>query len=307
MIDDPMVSALADRNPVRDLPKYDDAAERTLHRLLNDVSPIRRHRAAPRWAAAVGVGVVAAVAVGVVVANQRGGESEPKANAAEAAKPATSSSAAASGATTTRRFPTADASTPIQLVVDRTAAAVNSASDYVLEAQEIQRSTSGEQLGGLSISWQDQGDPELSRIEEDGTSGQPLLDESMYRKDGTVFDRAIDYRQREWAEVVHRSKVPMPSQTQGIVQDIQEGHDRVLGTDTINGRLALHLGNDEPGMGREIWVDPSTYLPIRMTEHGSFGTAVLDYTWIPKSDPSTAGIFLLQPPPGFVQVPKIKG
>ncbi len=302
MIDDPMVSALADRNPVRDLPKYDDAAERQLHRLLNDASPIRRHRAAPRWAAAVGVGVVAAVAVGVVVANQRGGESAPKSNAA-GDKPATSSSAA-----TTRRFPTADASTPIQLVVDRTAAAVNSASDYVLEAQEIQRSSSGEQLGGLSVWWQDQGDPELFRNEQYGMSGQPLIEESKYRKDGSVFDRAIDYRQREWAEVMSRSNVPAPiSQTEGIVQDLQKGHDRVLGTDTINGKLALHLGNDEPGMGREIWVDPSTYLPIRMTEHGSFGTAVLDYTWIPKSDPSTAGIFLPQPPPGFVQVPKIKG
>jgi hypothetical protein len=60
-------------------------------------------------------------------------------------------------------------------------------------------------------------------------------------------------------------------------------------------------------MGREIWVDPTTYLPIRMTEHGSFGTAVLDYTWIPKSDLSAAGIFVLQPPAGFTQVPKIKG
>lgn len=97
------------------------------------------------------------------------------------------------------------------------------------------------------------------------------------------------------------------SQTQVVVQDLQQGHDKVLGTDTINGSPALHLGNGEPGMGREIWVDPTTYLPIRMTEHGSFGTAVLDYTWIPKSDPSAAGIFVLQPPAGFTEVPKIKG
>jgi hypothetical protein len=41
----------------------------------------------------------------------------------------------------------------------------------------------------------------------------------------------------------------------------------------------------------EVWVDPTTYPPIRMTEHGSFGAAELDYSWIPKSDPSAAGIF----------------
>jgi hypothetical protein len=95
------------------------------------------------------------------------------------------------------------------------------------------------------------------------------------------------------------------SQTQVVINDLRQGHDTVLGTDTINGRPALHLGNDEPGMGREFWVDPSTYLLIRMTEHGWFGSTELDYTWIAKSDPNAAGLFLPQVPAGFTKVPKI--
>lgn len=301
MIDDPIVSALAERNPVRDLPKYDDAAERQLHRLLNDAaqhSSVRQRRVRPGWAAVVGVGVVAVVAAGIVVANQQHG-------APRAAAPSVKQRPSTATSSTKQRFPTADASTPIELVVDRTTAALNSASDYILEADEIQKTSTG--LTDESLSWQDQGEPFQFRTQDGGPSAQPELVESTYVQDGTPIQRAIDYRKREWAEVSGHPGGPVPiSQTQVVVQDLKEGHDTVLGTDTIDGKPALHLSNDEPGMGREIWVDPSTYLLIRMTEHGSFGTAELDYTWIPRSDPSAAGLFIPQAPPGFTKVPKIK-
>jgi hypothetical protein len=301
MIDDPIVSALAECDPVRELPAYDDAAERQLHRLLNSTAPVRRQHVRRGWATAVGVGVVVVVAAGVLLVNRPG--TQPAHPVATGPSTGTRASAAASG--TARRFPTADATTPIQLVVDRTAAAMNSASDYILKANQVDHFSTG--VSDPSASWQDEGDPTLFRTEAYGASGQPILDEATCRQGGALVRWAIDYRKREWAEVPDRSTVPVTtSQTQVVINDLRQGHDEVLGTDTVNGRPALHLGNDEPGMGREIWVDPSTYLLIRMTDHGSFGSTELDYTWIPKSDPNADGLFAPQVPAGFTKVPKIQ-
>lgn len=297
MIDDPIVSALADRDPVRELPAYDDAAERQLHRLLNNAAPARRHGVRRGWATAVGVGVVVVVAAGVLLADRPG---EQPAHPVATGKPDS-----AAPATTKQRFPTADATTPIQLVVDRTTAAMTSASDYILEAKQVDHAASG--ASDTSAFWQDQGDPALFRTEEYNASGQSVLGQSAYRHDGGLVIWAIDYRKREWAEVPGKPGAATGiSQTQVVVNDLRQGHDTVLGTDTVNGRPALHLGNDEPGMGREVWVDPSTYLLIRMTEHGSFGSTELDYTWIPTSDPNAAGLFLPHVPAGFTKVPKIQ-
>lgn len=301
MIDDPIVSALAERDPVRELPAYDEAAERQLHRLLNSTAPVRRRHVRRGWAAAAGVGVVVVVAAGVLLANRPGTQpAHPVATG-----PSTGTRASSVPAATKQRFPTADATTPIQLVVDRTATAMNSASDYILKASQADHFTTG---SDTSAYWQDEGDPSLFRNEEYGASGQPILDDATYRQGDALVRWAIDYRKRQWAEVPDGSNATEPiSQTQVVINDLRQGHDKVLGTDTINGRPALHLGNDEPGMGREIWVDPSTYLLIRMTEHGSFGSTELDYTWIPKSDPNADAVFAPQVPPGFTKVPKIQG
>jgi hypothetical protein len=55
-------------------------------------------------------------------------------------------------------------------------------------------------------------------------------------------------------------------------------------------------------MNRELWVDPETYLPLRMTANWAPGESyVMDYTWIPGA----AGERLMwpEPPAGSRQVP----
>ena len=74
---------------------------------------------------------------------------------------------------------------------------------------------------------------------------------------------------------------------------------------TIDGRQTLVLSNDEPGMNRQIWVDPATYLPVRMTAHWSGGSYQIDYTWVRRTPQSLAATFQPTVPAGFTKVAKI--
>ena len=56
-------------------------------------------------------------------------------------------------------------------------------------------------------------------------------------------------------------------------------------------------------MNREIWVDPGTYLPLRMTASRAPGESyVMDYTWIPFAE-AGAGLMWPEPPAGARKVP----
>ena len=54
-------------------------------------------------------------------------------------------------------------------------------------------------------------------------------------------------------------------------------------------------------MNREIWVDPGTYLPLRMTASRAPGESyVMDYTWIPFAE-AGAGLMWPEPPRGWLE------
>jgi hypothetical protein len=67
------------------------------------------------------------------------------------------------------------------------------------------------------------------------------------------------------------------------------------------------LANNEPTMHRRIWVDPTSYLPVRMTAHGQGTSYVIDYTWIPRSEQTVAATFAPHIPPGFTKVSQLPG
>jgi hypothetical protein len=313
MTPDPILRHLADHNPVREAPAYDDVAEAGLRELLNTVRsgsarPVR-HR--PRGTllvlatATLGVAVVLAGIAGIAVLNRP--SNDPRAVTAAAPPPRSTSTSPSEPAPSAQRFPTADASTPVELVVDRSALALTGVQDYILQGTETQTLPTG--ATNVSVTWDDQGDPKNFRAMVGDTAANPQVDNATFDDNGTLLNRTIDYRSHQYTDGPATAIVPADVQSQAavIAGDLKSGLDTVLGTSVINGRTELHLANHEPSFNREIWVDPTTYLPVRMTAHGSFGSYVIDYVWIPRTDQDVRATFQPPIPSGFTKVTRLGG
>lgn len=299
MNDDPILHMLAERNPVPEIPPYNEVSEARLRQLLTHTQTgptvaVRGVRARPSrmrfpvWAAAaIGIGLVAVVVMGVVGADQT--RTDPPRHIATAP---------------THQLPRADGSTPISLIVHRSTIALNGADDYILQGTETQ--SNSHQQTYVSVNWQDQRSPRNFRNQELNKEGTPDVEIINFVENGTTVIRTLDYRAHQYAEgplVFRKGPLPAPmSQAAITARDLNTGTDKLLGTSVINGHTELHLSNDEPGMNREIWVDPNTYLPVRMTAHGSWGSYVIDYVWIPRTDQKVLAIFQPPVPAGFIKV-----
>ena len=79
------------------------------------------------------------------------------------------------------------------------------------------------------------------------------------------------------------------------------------GAQGFAGRPVLLLANNEPSLHRRIWVDPETYLPMRITAHGQGMSYVINYTWIRRTEQASAATSAPHPPPGFTKVSKVSG
>lgn len=318
MNDDSILQALAERNPVTEPPSYDESAESGLRDLLttfgtDSTRPEQRARPTRLRMTLLACGAVAVCGcVAVVVANQ--GTSETPAPAA--AKQVTHIAPPVpvpppTTAPSTQQFPVADGATPADLVVDRSTLAISSASDYLLQANEATHA------GGKtyrSVSWFDEDNRQNFHDQEFGPKGDLQVDSFNYEGVGNVSASVVlDYRFHQYTA----NPTPVPAvevegnstgnDAAGIINDLKSGHDKVTGTTTINGRAVLRLSNDEPGMNRQIWVDVNTYLPVRMTAHGSWGSYQMDYTWIPRTAESVAAAFAPQIPNGFTKVSQLSG
>jgi hypothetical protein len=299
MNDDPILHMLAERNPVPEIPPYNEVSETRLRQLLAHIrtgptSAVPGVGARPSrirfpvWVATtVGIGLVAVLVTGIVGADQI--RTDPPQHIATAP---------------THQFPRADGSTPIGLIVQRSTIALNGADDYILRGTETQ--SNSRQQTDVSVSWQDQGSPRNFRNQELNSAGTPDVETINFVENGATVIRTLDYQARRYTEgplVFRKGPPPAPmSQAAITARDLNTGTDKLLGTSVINGHTELHLSNDEPGMNREIWVDPSTYLPVRMTAHGSWGSYVINYVWIPRTDQKVLEIFQPPVPAGFTKV-----
>jgi hypothetical protein len=85
----------------------------------------------------------------------------------------------------------------------------------------------------------------------------------------------------------------------------------VAGRQWVDGVDAIKLTGHKPAAEATIWVDPSSYLPVRLTgrvqlisggpEKQDAGTLTIDFRWLP---PTSANLAKLTAPipPGFHQV-----
>jgi outer membrane lipoprotein-sorting protein len=311
MNNDSLLRALAERNPVREEPPYDQAAESGLHDLLATFrtgpdAGARGRRArrrtlpakVPAWGmAAAGVGLAAAMVAGVLVYNHGTNDATRQSTASPQVN----------------EFPAVNGATPVSLVVYRTKVALSAASKYILQGTETAHESTG--FTDRSVIWLDEGDPRNFRVEALGADGNLQFDVFWFHHNGKVVSYSIDYVTRQYTvadPLKLRRKPGLALNRSGndatlIAQDLKKGTDRVLGTTTINGRTVLRLSNDEPGMNREIWMDSTTYLPVRMTAHGSFGSYTIDYSWIPRTSQNISKILEPRVPSGFAKVSQLPG
>lgn len=307
---DPILDAIARRDPVPTPPCYDESAERTLRDLLatfraTPEPAARRRGPAPAWWA-VGIGAGVAVAVAATVLVTRGAHEPPDVRHVAQAPPRP----APASPSPTQRFPTADGTTPVDLVVQRSGQALSDASDYLLQSKELTHSY-GKTYP--SVLWLDETDRHNFHNQEFDPKGNLVLESFVFDDGGQVTSTEVDYIAHQYTQgPAPVLKKGVGTTTGGndatiIAQELRQGHDKIQGVTTIDGRTVLWLSNDEPGMGRQIWVDASTYLPVRMTAQGSWGSYQIDYTWIPRTAASVTATFAPHVPPGYTKVNRLTG
>ena len=158
---------------------------------------------------------------------------------------------------------------------------------------------------------------ELSRQLIESSAGQPIVDNSARPEDGRGAILSVHYPIREWMRIkVPLSELPRPSGgndnrceanflsafapghtaadwKQIIAAGLKCGMFTVAGRQWVDGVDAIKLTGHTPAAGTTIWVDPSSYLPVRLTGRVQLilggaakqGTTTLtvDFRWLPPT------------------------
>ncbi|MFC4857187.1 hypothetical protein [Actinophytocola glycyrrhizae] len=132
--------------------------------------------------------------------------------------------------------------------------------------------------------------------------------------DGPLGDRHhiyVDYDRKTWSTDHDTSEpptleVPDVLDADALKQAIDEGRMELVGAERIGDRDTHHLRLFATRRGYQIdlWVDSTSYLPVRQTWTVIDGAAepvmTSDYDWLPRNGENLAKVELT-PPPGFVE------
>jgi len=148
----------------------------------------------------------------------------------------------------------------------------------------------------------DKGDVEYIYTQPGGANAMlPAKTEMIY----------VQYGNRTWSDTY----APIASQSaaaslQELHQVIATGDFTKVGTTVIDGQPALELTDHYKIDGKAgeqiVWVDPTTYLPVRTLSDNAGNKTQVDYEFLP---PTEANMADLKPPipPGFTKTPTIQG
>jgi hypothetical protein len=165
-----------------------------------------------------------------------------------------------------------------------------------------------------------------SRTQGFTAAGQPVFDWGVVQTPRIYTSTIVDYQARTWWREVQHVTPWAPTPTSALTcsdvesfavtmdpaywaADIKKalscGEYTTSGTEHVDGVNAIKLTPVRPGaMTAVLWVDPSTYLPVRVAKEfkGRQTGQVEDVQWLPPTAANLAN--LTTPiPAGFVQVP----
>jgi hypothetical protein len=159
------------------------------------------------------------------------------------------------------------------------------------------------------------------RSEELSATGQPVTGSLLTVTAHRTVSITINYRNRTWSTVTYpfgsavaaRTPAPLPQtplqQAAVLRAQVKAGQVTVAGRTTVDGQAAIHLTEHLAGGLINLWVSPTTYLPIRETDTApgvplTSDKAIRDdYRWLPAT---AANLRLITAaaaiPAGFTQV-----
>jgi hypothetical protein len=212
--------------------------------------------------------------------------------------------AAASSLAVTLRSGGDEAPTDATLVVHRTQVALadaTAAGDIGYDHMVMTENSSG----AVSYSSDDWSSSSEGRTETFGTDGT-LWSEQWH--DGTSVGSpvlVINYGLKRYGE--GKASSEWQGQTDGyaqVNQQITDGAYTVSGPTTVDGVSALELAQTFPnGSVTDIWVDATTYFPVRWVNINSVVTQSWDFTWSPSTPANMAELAPPPVPAGFTQAP----
>jgi len=169
-------------------------------------------------------------------------------------------------------------------------------------------------LGDRVVEWEF-GDRSRQLIES--SAGRPIVDNSARPQGGRGAIISVHYPSRDWMSItVPFSELPQPSAAgtrceydflsafsagrnnaadwkQIIAAGLRCGMFTVAGRQWVDGVDAIKLAGHTPAAGTTIWVDPSSYLPVRLTgrvqlvaggtEKQDTATLTIDFRWLPPT------------------------
>ena len=283
------------------------------------VAKLRRRRTRRTWVISTAVATpVAAAAAAAIVVTTVGQGAPGGSQQTDTAAPPTSGS---------------DASVRVENVAyvqEQTLKAISQSSQYVILARNTYE-------GGHYDEWTDKAtlryrndvydtSTEIAGRSADGKIHVPAPNEltpgpihlhqshAVSGPDGDQDITTVDYDLRTWSTGhltdKRPSDIPDITGADSIRKAITDGTVVLVGKENVDGHDTLHLRLDGPRQSYriEMWVDGTTYLPVRETAAKGDGngfpataTVTTTYTWLPRTEENLAKL-VLTPPSGFKHV-----
>lgn len=171
--------------------------------------------------------------------------------------------------------------------------------------------------GSVGHFWTDSDSSRTLMVSRDGPVNAPTLAVRHIISGGRATVLTVDYAHHVWWQKTYpytwpagRTPAPnppksLPGNSDDIRTQLANGDLILVGIEQVAGHTAEHLRTAhelEPGHYMDIWVDSTTYLPVRMAIHAGQTSWSITYEWLPRT-PENLARLELTPPAGFTEQP----
>jgi hypothetical protein len=133
----------------------------------------------------------------------------------------------------------------------------------------------------------------------------PLIDHHVHLRDTTVNhkDRTYSTSDQQVGGYISGTSPKESSFVDRIKQGLGSGQDKLLGTGEYQGHQVIKLGYANDASKFQLWVDSTTYEPVRSVETGSDGQQnASDLAFLPRTPDLLHTMNTPQVPAGFTKV-----